>query len=181
MSEMNLNLLPSKAKFQAAKIQLQSKIRLVMIIITGIWAFTVGGLLVANFVVKTKVSQVKAAGAKIQANYAALQDNIVSSQQFKYKTKMVGEVLLKRFEYGKAFEMVTTMFPGGIVVKSFDLQESGVFEIKGEAQGSENVNQLENIVEKVNSGQSEKFAFAKLKTLGIMSGVWTFTMEVKLK
>jgi hypothetical protein len=118
---------------------------------------------------------------RVQSNFDSMQTNIVTSQQLKYKTKMVGNVLAERYEYGSSFEAIGKMFPTGVQVKSYDMTDQGVFEIKGVVSGRENVDTLERTIDSINRGENELLTVAKVVSLTLKDGLWEFTMEVKLK
>ena len=181
MSEMNLNLIPSKAKFQAARIKLQKRVRLIITVVLVVW-FTSGVIIFSlSGLMKVRASSATANKKKVQENYNSMQDNIVTSQKLKYKAKMVGGVLDSRFEYGRSFEIVGQLFPSAINIRNYDLKEDGVFEIKGTTSEKINVDLLEETVSVVNRGDNEKLKNAKITSLAIKDGVWDFSMEVTLK
>jgi Tfp pilus assembly protein PilN len=181
MTVMDLNLLPSRAKFQAVKIKLQNKVRLVMIIMVAVWAVAVAGVLIMTMVIKLRITTVNSQYKKAQADYLAMSENIITSQRLKYKAKIVGELLDKRFEYGKAFEAVNSLFPPGIQMTDFELENQKGFKLSGMTMGKENMDSIEKMVTKINQGENEKFAAAKLTALSYLNGSFTFSMEVTLK
>lgn len=181
MISMNLNLLPSQARFQAAKIKLEKKVRFVLVIIVSLWIVVVGVVLVLNIISKIRVNVVQAQFDKAKKDYMAMSDSIVNSQRLKYKAKLVGEVLNERFEYGKAFEMVSKLFPEGIIIKDLDLTKKGLFNIKGEMMGKLNVDIIESVVSDISSGKNDKFLSAKILSLSVIDGLWSFEMEVNMR
>lgn len=181
MSSLNLNLLPSQARFQAYKIKLEKKVRMILIAMVSVWVLVVGTVLVLNLISKIRVSVVQAQFEKVRKEYMSMSDNIVTSQKLKYKAKLVGGVLNDRFEYGEAFKNITNLFPNGITIKNFDLKNKGNFNIKGETAGRQNIDALEEIVEGINSGKNELFLAGKLLSLSVSDNLWFFEMEVATK
>jgi hypothetical protein len=181
MSEMNLNLLPSKAKFQAAKIKLKQKINLAMTIILVVWLLSGGIILLFSGILKSKINAANVTKKNIVDSYGLLKDDIITSQKLKYKAKMVGGVLNSRFEYGKSFEIINGLFPPAINLKNYDLKEGGVFEVKGQTSEKTNVDLLEQTVISINRGENGFLKSAKITALKVVGGAWDFTMEVVLK
>jgi hypothetical protein len=181
MSGLNLNLLPSQAKFQAAKIKLQKKVRLILMVMVSVWVLVLGVTFVINIVSKVRINIVQAQYDKARNDYMSMSDNIVTSQRLKYKAKLVGGVLKDRFEYGKAFGRIIDLFLAGITIKDIELKNRGTFVIKGETSGRENVDELETIIENINIGRNEDFSKANLLNVSLLDNVWTFQMEVSTK
>jgi hypothetical protein len=181
MSAMNLNLLPTHAKFQAAKIKLQHQIGVAMAVTIILWITTVVVIVGWRLVTKIRVDAAEASLKQVTDQYQQMEDNIVTSQKLKYKAKMVGGVINDRFEYGKAFVLIQSLFPPGIVLRSYDLKEEGTFEIKGLTQTKENVDLLENMIIDINFGNRDKLLSAKMTSLALKGTDWEFSMEVALK
>jgi hypothetical protein len=110
-----------------------------------------------------------------------MSDNIVTSQKLKYLAKVVGGVLHDRFEYGKAFETVQSLFPDGITIKNYNLREDGTFSLDGTTSTNDNVDLLEKTVVDINSGTNDRLLFAKLTSLALKDSNWNFNLEVTLK
>ncbi|MFZ2153138.1 MAG: hypothetical protein WAV41_03715 [Microgenomates group bacterium] len=178
---MNLNLIPSKAKFQATRIKLQRKVGLATIVLLILWIAIGGVLFLLTGIMNVSVKRASANKKQVQESYNSLQSDIVTSQKLKYKAKMVGGVLSTRFEYGSSFETIQSLFPSTINLTSYDLRDGGVFEVKGVTTTRENVDLLEKTIEDINGGQSEKLTSAKLTGLRLQNNEWNFTMEVTLK
>lgn len=182
MSEMNLNLIPSKAKFQAVRIKLQKQIRLVITVILLIWLSSGAILFLLAGIYRVRMNTATTAQKKALQNYGSMQDNIVTSQKLKYKAKMVGGALNSRFEYGSSFEAINKLFPPSINLKNYDLMDDGgVFQVKGVVSEKPDVDLLEDTIESINRGESDKFKSARLVSLVLKNGVWDFSMEVSLK
>jgi hypothetical protein len=119
-----LNLLPSMAKFQAARIKLKKRIDLVMFIFLSVWILS--AVVLFTILIVNNYSLKKAETKKTIAlnRYKSLVTNVVLSQKNKYQAKMVGQVLNERFEYGSSIEKATGLFSGNIVLKSFEIKKS---------------------------------------------------------
>jgi len=178
---MNLNLIPSKAKFQADRIKIQKQVRLVITVVLAIWAASATILFSLTGVMKVRLNSASANQKKVQQNYSSLQDNIVTSQKLKYKAKMVGGALNNRFEYGTSFETINNLFPPTINLKNYDLHDGGIFQVKGITSEKANIDLLESTVDTINRGDNDKLKSARLTALTLKGGVWDFTMEVVLK
>jgi len=181
MSVMNLNLLPSSAKFQASKIRLQKKVSLVAVFLLSGWVLAIVLAFVLNLITKNQVEAADERYKKANANYMNMTDNIATSQDLKHKAKLVAGVLDKRFEYGKSFEIVKNLFGGGITLDRYGLEDMGLFKLEGTAVGKESVDQLERTIEEINAGEREGLKKARLNGLSLTKGGWKFSMEVTLK
>lgn len=181
MSELNLNLLPSRAKFQAAKIKLNRQVRMVMIGIAAIWLTAAVIIFGLNIFAKVLMTSQQKKFNTSETAYLALKDSIVINQRLKYKAKMVGGALNSRFEYGKAFETIQRLFPASIEMSKFELESTNGFNISAKTRGKENMDKVENMIADINEGKNEDFKQAKLNSLNYDQGEWSFTMEVGLK
>lgn len=175
-----LNLLPSMAKFQAAKIKLKKRINLVMFLFLGLWVlFAVivfGILLINNYSLKEAEKKKAVASNK----YKTLVTNVVVSQKNKYQAKLVGQVLKERFEYGTSIEKVTTLFSENIDLESFEIKSTKKFLLKGFLVDGSNLSEVEEKVKNINQGLYEGFSWANLNTVVVTSKGWSFEMEVDL-
>lgn len=181
MSNMDLNLLPSRAKFQAVKIKLQSKVRLVLGGMIGLWVVVAAIILAMNVTIKVRLNNLNKQYQKAQADYLSMTENIVTSQRLKYKAKIVGELLDKRFEYGKAFEAAINLFPQGVVLTDFGLENQQGFKLSATTIGKSNMDLIEAKMEEINQGKNDDFSAAKMTALTYMNGGFNFSMEVSLK
>jgi hypothetical protein len=175
-----LNLLPSMAKFQAAKIKLKKKINLVMIIFLGGWVLTmviVFGWLWTN---KLLLANAKKTNTSSLNKYKSLVNNAVLSKKNKYQAKLVGEVLSERFEYGASIQKITTLFSDNVVLKNFEINDKRQFVLDGYLVNGNYMNEIEEKVKEINSGLVAGFKSAKLDSVGISDDGWLFEMEVDL-
>lgn len=181
MSEkMDLSLLPSQAKFRMDKLKWIRRNRRIIGILSAIWMTGLVVVILLNLVSLWRFNQ---AGKRLTAatkDLAGMADGVVNSQRLKYNAKLVGAVLDQRFEYGKAFKTIATMFPEGVTLDKFELQEKGIFSINGRTEG-ENINKVEKIITDINQGGDQRFSSMTLKSLSVKDIIWSFSAEVKLK
>ncbi len=177
---MNLNLLPSQAKFQAFKVKIKKKVVVfiwglcitwfsVTLVIFGFW-----------FVAQTSLKREEKLYNRELEAYKSLSERVVLSEQIKYRAKLVGEVLGQRFEYGDAINRVNNLFSENITLNDFSLSNNDKFDIVGFALGS-NINEVEEKLGSINTGKIEEFKSAKINTLSLAGSEWKFGMEVLLK
>lgn len=179
MSE-DLNLLPSVAKFQAARIKFKKKVALLMGIFLGAWIFLVvvvfGWFGINNFLLnKYKKDNVTALD-----QYKSLVTNVVLSKQNKYQAKIVGKVLSERFEYGTSIEKIMNLFSGNIILEDFKIKDKKQFILNGKVDNGSYLINVEELVRDINLGLYSDFKLAKLNSLSIKDNSWTFEMEVSL-
>jgi len=177
---LNINLLPSQAKFQADQIKLKKMIRryesyalsllLVIIIVTA------GLFLGSGFVLRAEQKKYQ----KSVTNFESMSEEIVLNQLLKYRAKVLGQVLKDRFEYAAAFEKVTSLFSEKAEIKTFKLDEKDkVFEMVLGIQSKEGVDYIENRVVEINEGKVEgvKGAIIKRANYSFKDG-WSIDLNV---
>jgi len=181
MSKMDLNLLPSIAKFQAKRIGLKITINKIMMIMAGLWLAVVavifGWWLITNLEMK---KQTEKAGV-IKQELTNMAQEIVINQDLKSKAKLVGEVLAARFEYGEAFRAIENLFPEGISMDNFELVNKKSIDVEGSITQNKMVDVLEEMVEEINKGENKDFSKMSLETINYNLGVWKFKVKVDLK
>lgn len=178
--KMDLSLLPSQAKFRMDKLKWIKKNKQIIGVMLAVW---MTGLVVVIILNLLSLWQFNLAEKKLAAatrDLAGMADGVVNSQRLKYNAKLVGAVLDQRFEYGKAFKTIATMFPEGVTLDKFELQQKGTFLIDGRAEG-ENINKVEKILMDINQGADQRFSNIALKSLAVKDIIWSFSAEVKLK
>lgn len=179
MSELNLNLLPSRAKFQATKILWNSRINKFMLWMVVVWMFVVavvmGISVYAGISKKTSDSRLATTETEYKSFNLAIQNN----QRLKYKAKLVGEVLASRFEYSKAFKGAQDFFPEGVTMTKFTLGEDKILKLEGTARNKD-LEKVEKQVQYTNGGHSDIYKRAKISSLYWSDGFWKFTVEVTL-
>ncbi len=175
-----LNLLPSVAKFQAAKIKLKKKINIISSGFLVFWVLSViiifGWLWFNNFLLKRAEKKNTVA----LNTYKSLATNVVLSKRNKYQAKLVGQVLSERFEYGSLIQKINTFFEKNVFIEDFNIKNKKIFVLKGSVVNGVNVSEIEEKIKDVNNGLYPDFKSAKLNSIGVNSLGWTFEMEVEL-
>ncbi|MBP9817959.1 hypothetical protein KBC75_04395 [Candidatus Shapirobacteria bacterium] len=179
--KMNLNLLPSQARFQASKVKLKLKARTVMAVLVVVWMVVMVGTYTAELIVNARLKMLTNKKNSAIASVNAMSEQVMVNQNLKYKSKLVGKALSQRFEYGKAFEKVNSLFPEGIKLTSFELESRGNFKVSGTTQGKENVDKLERLITNINEGNDEKFSSIMMNSLAVKGDTWSFDMEARVK
>ena len=181
MSKMDLNLLPSIAKFQAKRIGLKKMLNKIMMIMAGLWLMVVavifGWWLFTNLETK---KQTEKAGV-IKQELANMAEEIVINQDLKSKAKLVGEVLAARFEYGEAFRAIENLFPEGISMDKFELVNKKSIDVEGSITQNKMVDVLEEMIEEINKGENKDFSKMSLESINYNLGVWKFKVKLELK
>lgn len=183
---MDLNLLPSSAKFQADKIRLKSKITLFMWIFGGVWFVIVIGVFGFWIVTRIVLDKNKSGYQAVFNQYKSLAGNVILSQRIKYQAKMVGKVLGERFEYSTSFRKISgDLFNNdNIIIDSFEIDnnKSKIFNINGSVLRGIDLDEVEKKVDDINNGEVAGFAAAKLNSVEVTKdNIWKFYMEVKLE
>jgi hypothetical protein len=178
---MDLNLLPSQAKFQAAKIKLKKRVMFFVWIFSGMWAVLV--LTVFTILIFNQIN-LKNAEKKLtieQNQYKTMSEDAVLSYQIKYQAKLVGKVLLDRFEYGKSIEKINNIFPSNVVMNNYKITNLKQFILDMTAPDGKSMDEVEKIVKAINRGEMEDLESAKINSISIENDGWKFIMEVKIK
>ncbi|MCX6726605.1 MAG: hypothetical protein NTY75_02190 [Candidatus Shapirobacteria bacterium] len=178
--KMDLSLLPSQAKFQVDKLKWVKRNRLIIGVICGLWVTGLVVVILLNLVSRWQFDQADKKLTAATKDLTGMAGGVVNSQRLKYNAKLVGAVLDRRYEYGKAFKTVTTMFPDGVVLDKFDLKGVGAFSVDGRAI-EENISKVEKIMADINQGSDQRFSNMTLESLSEKEDIWSFSAEVKLK
>lgn len=180
-SSANLNLLPSQAKFQADRMNLQKKLRQYILVAAVIWVslgiLTLALNLIFNF-------RLKYEERKYNQTVEALKNmdqEIALSQLIKYRIKVLGEVLKERFEYSTAFETISNLFAEKATLGKFNMDENKKFEIEVLASDKESLDYIENRVKRINNGEVPGVKMVVMKKAVAEDGLWTVNMEVGLE
>jgi len=175
-----LNLLPSVAKFQAAKIKLKKRVNFVMVIFLVFWVLLAviifGWLGLNSYLLK----QAETKNAKSLSNYKSLVTNVVLSKKNKYQAKLVGQVLKERFEYGSLIKKITDFFPENVTLENFEIKTKKQFILDGVLTDGKDMNDVEDKVRDINLGLYSDFSSANITSIEIGNRGWSFEMEVNL-
>jgi hypothetical protein len=178
----NLNLLPSQAKFQAARMKLQATLRQYMSLAVIFWVAVVVFVVIMYFGSGFVLDLQNKKYDQAMNNYKSLSQEILVNQLLKYRSKILGQVLKERFEYSSAFETINSIFGQQAKVSEFELSENRKFIIEVAAAGKEAVNFVEDRVAEINEGKVE--GVKKVSLLGAsykIDGSWAVDMEVILQ
>lgn len=175
-----LNLLPSVAKFQAAKINLKKKIGLGMGIFLGFWILLMMVVFVWLGIDNLLLTKAKKENVFALDKYKTLVTNVVISKKNKYQAKLVGKVLNERFEYGASIEKIKNIFSENIVLENFEIKDKKQFILKYSLNNGSNMTEIESKIRDINNGLIPDFKSAKLTSISIKDGGWNFEMEVIL-
>jgi hypothetical protein len=175
-----LNLLPSVAKFQAARMKLKKKINLGIGIFLCFWVFFMiivfSWLGFSNYLLK----KAKKDNTLALNQYKSLVTNVVLSKKNKYQAKLVGKVLSERFEYGASIDKITKIFSENVVIENFEIKRKKQFILNGVLVDGLNMIEVEEKVRDINFGLISGFKSAKLNSVAVNADGWTFEMEVDL-
>lgn len=178
----DLNLLPSQAKFQAAKIRLKKLLLNLVWIFSGVWVALVLIILIIFLIRQTTLNQLEKKLKSDQNQYMTLSGDAILSYQIKYQAKLVGKVLTDRFEYGSSIKMIKGLFPEGVELSDFKIPALKQFTLSGKITDGKNMDKVEDLVRSINDNEVEGLKSASLKSVGVdNTGGWVFVMEVILK
>jgi len=175
-----LNLLPSVAKFQAAKVKLKKKISLVTGIFLGCWVLSMVIIFVWLGLNNILLNKAKKENTSTLNQYKSLVSSVVLSKKNKYQAKLVGKVLNERFEYGASINKITKIFSGNIVLENFEIKNKRQFILKCFLFDGSSMIEVEEKVRDINLGMFSDFKSAKLNSIGVDKDGWKFEMEVDL-
>jgi hypothetical protein len=178
----DINLLPSRAKFQAAKMKLKRMVTVFMWVFAVFWLTSVAVIMVIFYIFRSGYNTADKK-YQTQANlYKSMLGDASISYQVKYKAKMVGKVINDRFEYGKSIKKITGIFSSDISLDNYEIKGIKQFLLTGSVTDGRNLNEVEKKIKEINAGELPDFLSAKLTNLNYKnSNLWSFTMEVGLK
>jgi len=179
---LNLNLLPSQAKFEATRMKLQGVLKRYMSLAVLLWIVVVIIVVVLYFGSDFILKLQKKKYDQSLNNFKGLSQEIVTNQLLKYRSKVLGEVLKNRFEYSSAFEKINSIFAQKAKVSNFKLNDNKMFLVEVTAADKEAVNFVEDKVTDINNGKEEGVEKAEIKSADYQLGSnWTIEMEVYIK
>jgi len=178
---MGLNLLPSVAKFQVAKVKIKKRILIFIIAVSVIWFVITASVFGVWIWQNSQLAVVKKSYEKIYAEYKKKANLLITSQKLKYQAKAVGEVLATRFEYGTAITNINKLMPEGVSITSFTVKSKNEFEINYETVDGKMIDEVEKKMDEINKGKIEGFAGAELNSIEDRTSVWLFKLNIKTK
>jgi hypothetical protein len=177
----NLNLLPSQAKFQAARMKLEKTLRYYMSMVGVVWLAVVILVMVLYFGSAYIFNlQTKKYNQSLNS-LESLSSDIVVGQLLKYRAKVLGEVLNNRFEYSTAFEKINSLFGPGVTVTNFELKKINQFSVTVQAVDENSVNSVEDKVEDINLAKVDGVSKAIIDGASESGNIWLIQLEVYLK
>jgi hypothetical protein len=177
----DLNLLPSRAKFQIKRTVLKKKISSFLWVFGGFWVLLLVVVLGLFFISQMILKNYDKDYSRGLEQYKNLLGSMVINQQVKYQAKVVGKVLEKRFEYGNSIESVRSLFSENIKVDDIEIKSKKEFSLAGNFSDGKLMDEVEEKVVLINQGQLEGFREAKLSSVKINTDGWSFEMEVFLE
>jgi hypothetical protein len=178
---LDLNLLPSQAKFQAERNRMVMLVKKLVLIVTGVWVLALVVVVGWWWYVNGQMLKVQASYLKESNGFKLELAKVAKGQELRLRLQSVKQILATRFEYGQAFQKMAELFSGEVTVKSFKLVEKGVFSVSVEAANTNVMEMVENRVIEINSGKSPIFSRVKLSGATWDKGVWQIPLEVTLK
>ncbi|KKR68062.1 MAG: hypothetical protein UU09_C0016G0013 [Microgenomates group bacterium GW2011_GWA2_40_6] len=181
-TKIDLNLMPSQAKFQAARMKMKELSRKVITIMAVGWLLAVLLMLIVWFSVKWWLTVEKNKYQKEINAFSSMSDSVVTSQVIKYRAKLLGKILVDRFEYYEAFSKIGKLFPEEVTVKDISLKDESIFRLSLLVSRGQLLDQVEKRIEEINKGEVP--GIRQIKILGVSyiraDSAWTVGLEVKL-
>jgi hypothetical protein len=178
----DLNLLPSSAKFQAERIRLKTLVTNFLWIFGGAWLLLVVFVFLFEFVLNLNLKNLNGKYKVVSTQYESLSENMALTQKIKYQAKVVGTVLSNRFEYGESMKLVKGLFSDDVVIENLEIDNEKKFSIEGSVSRGEFLNEVEDMVEMINSGSISGFKAAEINNVSVNnSGGWKFKLGVEIK
>jgi hypothetical protein len=181
--KLNLNLLPSQAKFQAAKMKIAKKSKKLMVAVAVIYlivALAVFGAFGGALWWRSREM------GKYQNSLTALtgmKTEVLNTQLVKYRAKILGKVLNERFEYGQAFTLVGEIFSKEAKISNLELKKDSGFKLSLMTSKREVIDEVERKVKEANRG--DIVGVSKINLLTVVfdksKNEWLINMEIILK
>ena len=178
---LNLNLLPSQAKFQAERTRIVTLVKKIVGGIAGIWVLGLVIVLGWWWYQNSETTKAELKYSQVSAGFKPELAKIAKGQELRSRLQFVKGVLATRFEYGSAFKKMSELFGPEVEVDNFKLAEKGQFIVNAKAANTKVMNIVENRVLEINSGKSPTFASMKLTGVTWEKGVWLIGLIVDLR
>lgn len=177
-----VNLLPSSAKFQAAKTKYKRYVYYFSVIFVTLYVVTTLVVLGINMMADSKLKNGQKKYQQALSQYESLNDNVVTTQKLKYQAKMVSKALNERFEYGSAFKRIGGLFSDlQVNVLNYQLDKGNIFKLSGLTNSNDNMDGVEKKIIDINQGLIEGIKSARLSNLSVTNNLWKFDVEVATK
>lgn len=176
---MALNLLPSQAKFRMFKMLWQKRLGLFSSVIITLFlsaTFIIVVLLVFS-IGKTKANQ--KSYDQLYLAYKGMSKELLTSQQLKYKAKMVAKVLNERPNYGTSITRVKKLFGDGFKTDDFEMKAADTFLIDLSTTDGKQVDKLEAMARDVANKKVDGVATFKILSITWSNSIWRVSVEVK--
>ncbi len=181
MVDHGLNLLPSQAKFQAKKIHWQGVTRKYLKVLIGAWLSAVVVIMAVAIGLNWQLGVKKKELKKLDSEVKSLNDRALTSWRVKYMAGMVAKAIGSRFEYGKAFDAVNGAFSSEMGIDKLEMRDNNIFLIAGKTNDWKVISALEKRVKEINQGKREGLSRAKVLSLNVTAGVWSYNLEAGIK
>jgi len=178
----DLNLMPSQAKFQAARMRMKGISKKVTTIMIIVWFSAVLLILTAWFLTKWWLTVENKKYQKEMSAFSSISEVTTTSQLVKYRAKLLGKILADRFEYYEAFSKIGKLFPEEVTVKDINLKDQSLFKLSLLVSTGKLLDQVEKRIEEINKGEVSGIKQAKILGVSYVraKGAWTVGLEVKL-
>lgn len=178
---MDVNLLPNVAKFQADKVNFSRKMVGVTMTIGTVWVLVLTVVMAFYWTSRINFSKTESKYKALLADYLSMSEGVVVNQNLRYKLKLVNQVLTQRFEYGKAFRQMESLFGEEVKLSSLELKDDKSFSFSGEVANGELMDMVERKIVDINEGRVEGFFGANIGSVENQGDLWKFDLEVDLR
>jgi len=177
---MELNLMPSMAKFQAEKIKFSKKVMSTTVYLLVGWVAVLVVVMAVYLFFKFNYSRLNDKYEVLLKDYKKMAEDVVINQDLRYKAKLVSGVLDKRFEYSVAFAKMNSLFGEDVVVEEMSLDDNSAVSVSAFVMTDESIDKIESLIADINEGLVDGFRNAVLGSVGLDGKKWSFSMEVDL-
>jgi len=178
---MEVNLLPNVAKFQADKVNFSRKMVGVTMTIGTVWVLVLAVVMTFYWINRINFSKTESKHKALLADYLSMSEGVIVNQNLRYKLKLVNQVLSQRFEYGKAFRQMESLFGDEVKLSSLELKDDKSFSFSGEVTNGELMDMVERKIIDINEGRVDGFFGARISSVENEADLWKFDLEVDLK
>jgi hypothetical protein len=181
-SKLDLNLLPSQAKFQAVLMRMKGLAKRTTTILIIVWLSVVLIVSILWLGGRWWLESAKANYQKELNSFLSMSEVTVTSQIVKFRAKLLGKILADRFEYYGAFSKVSKLFAEEVTVKDFTLKDMTKFKLTLLVGRGELLDGVEKRIEEINKGLVAGIKGAKILEVSYSRAgrEWTVNLEVEL-
>lgn len=174
MERIDVNLLPTAARFQLSRLNAAKKFRKAAYLSVIVWIILMLVVLLLKVILAKQTAKITLEKTRAEQLLKSLSPQTDLQQALRWRLKLVGEVLASRPKTGEKISALVAAFPEGSVIKTLRVKEDKT-EISGFLPGLIGLSEFERRISLlINEG---KYSSIKIKSLAKKEGNFDFLVE----